>query len=47
MATIKISEDGMKVLAQNKMGEGIAAAPVPVRNRLLIRGEKHLYCLGQ
>jgi hypothetical protein len=28
------------------MGERIAAAPVPVRNKLLIRGVDHLFCLG-
>jgi outer membrane protein assembly factor BamB len=39
-------EGGFKVLAENRMGERIIASPVPVSNRLLIRGEKHLFCAG-
>lgn len=35
-----------KVLSENKMGEPVIASPVPVANRLLIRGEKHLYCIA-
>jgi outer membrane protein assembly factor BamB len=35
-----------EVLARNEMGERIIAAPVPVSGRLLIRGEKHLFCAG-
>lgn len=34
-----------EVLSENDMGERIIAAPVPVNNRLLLRGEKHLFCL--
>ena len=33
-------------LAQNEMGEQIIASPVPVNNRLFLRGEKHLFCVG-
>jgi hypothetical protein len=29
------------------MGERIIAAPVPVGNRLLIRGHNHLFCIGK
>jgi outer membrane protein assembly factor BamB len=39
--------DGFKFLAENNMGERVIASPVPVANRLLIRGEKHLFCLGE
>lgn len=46
VAVVKIAEDGMEVLSQNEMGELVAAAPVPVRDRLLIRGVDHLFCLG-
>jgi predicted membrane chloride channel (bestrophin family) len=28
------------------MGERIIASPVPVAGRLLLRGEKHLFCVG-
>lgn len=37
-------EGGFKVLSENEFGERIIAAPVPVGGRLLIRGEKNLYC---
>ena len=43
--TVKISDKGMEVLAQNDMGERVAAAPVPINNKLLIRGVEHLFCL--
>jgi outer membrane protein assembly factor BamB len=46
VAVVKVSGSGMELLSQNEMGERIAAAPVPVRNQLLIRGVDHLFCLG-
>jgi outer membrane protein assembly factor BamB len=39
-------EGEFKVLAENRMEERIIASPVPVSGRLLIRGEKHLFCVG-
>ena len=38
--------DKFELLAANDMGEPIIASPVPVANRLLIRGEKHLFCIS-
>lgn len=35
-----------EVLSENKMGEPVIASPVPVGNRLLIRGEKNLFCIA-
>ena len=46
VAVVKVSATGMEVLAQNEMGEPIVAAPVPVNDRLLIRGAQHLFCFG-
>ena len=40
-------EGEFKVLAENRMEEQIIASPVPVSNRLLLRGEKHLFCVGE
>ena len=37
---------GFKVLAQNQMGERMIASPVPVAGRLLLRGERHLFCVA-
>lgn len=38
--------DGFKLLSENDMGERVIASPVPVGNRLLIRGEQHLTCIS-
>ena len=39
-------EGKFEVLAENNMGERIIAAPVAVSNRLLLRGDNHLFCVG-
>lgn len=51
-----VREDGMmfvarvdgkfELLAENNMGERIIATPVLLGNRMLVRGEKNLFCLG-
>jgi outer membrane protein assembly factor BamB len=46
VAVVKVGDAGMEVLSENAMGERLAAAPVPVRDKLLIRGVDHLFCLG-
>lgn len=35
-----------EVISEVKLGERIIASPVPMENRLLIRGERHLFCFG-
>jgi hypothetical protein len=35
-----------KILSENPMGEKIIASPVPVSNRLLLRGEDSLFLVG-
>lgn len=40
-------EGEFSFLGENIMHERIIASPVPVANRLLIRGEKHLFCIGE
>ena len=39
-------EGGFKILSENPMGERIIAAPVPVANHILIRGERTLFCIA-
>jgi len=39
-------EEKFEFLAENDLGESVIASPVPVGNRLFIRGEKHLFCIG-
>jgi len=44
-----VKGDKFEVLSENNMGESVIGSPVPVpgTNRLLLRGEKHLFCLGE
>ena len=46
--TVAVVEDGpeLKVVAGNDMGEGIDATPAAAGDQLFIRGERHLFCLG-
>jgi hypothetical protein len=37
---------GFKYLGKYDMGERVIASPVPVNDRILIRGEKNLLCFG-
>ncbi len=39
-------EDNFELIAENNMQESVIASPVPVANRLFIRGERHLFCVG-
>ena len=39
-------EDGFELLSENPMGERIVASPVPAANRLLLRGDQHLFCVA-
>jgi outer membrane protein assembly factor BamB len=38
-------QDGFELVSEIPMGERIIASPVPVANRLLIRGDDHLFCV--
>ena len=40
------AEGEFRVLAENHMDEPVIATPVPVSGRLLIRGERNLFCIG-
>jgi hypothetical protein len=39
-------EGPFEVLAENDLGERVIASPVPVSGRLLLRGEKNLFCVA-
>lgn len=43
----KISDAGFDVLSINDMGERLASSPVAVADKLLIRGDTHLFCVGK
>lgn len=38
-------EKAFELLSENAMGERIVASPVAAANRLLLRGDKHLFCV--
>ncbi|MCG8653620.1 MAG: PQQ-binding-like beta-propeller repeat protein [Pirellulales bacterium] len=40
-----VADGKFELLSENDMQEPVIGSPVPVENRLLIRGEKHLFCL--
>lgn len=42
----QVSDSGYKELAANDMGERIIAIPVPIRGKLLLRGDEHLFCIA-
>jgi hypothetical protein len=39
--------NGFKFLTENVMQERLVASPVPINGQLLIRGEEHLYLIGE
>jgi outer membrane protein assembly factor BamB len=41
-----VAGGNFKLLAENAMGESVIASPVPLANRVLLRGEKHLFCVA-
>ena len=41
-----IADNKFELLSENSMGESVIGSPVPAVNRLLIRGEKHLFCIA-
>ena len=46
LTVVQVGDEGMEVLSQNDMGERLAATPVPVNGKLLVRGREHLFCIG-
>lgn len=42
----EVSDAGFKLLSENNMRESVIGSPVPVGNRLFLRGDKHLFCYG-
>ena len=43
----QVGPTGLQVLNQTRFDDVFVATPVLVRDRLLLRGEKHLYCVGK
>ena len=43
----EISDNGIKLITQTKFDDNFVATPVLVKDKLLLRGTKYLYCIGQ
>jgi len=43
----EVTSNGMQVLNQTKFDDNFVASPVLVQNRILLRGDKNLYCIGE
>lgn len=41
-----VANDKFELLSENNMEESVIGSPVPANNRILIRGEKHLFCIA-
>jgi outer membrane protein assembly factor BamB len=41
------AEAEFKLLAENSIGEAVSSSPAVADNRLFIRGEQHLFCIGK
>ena len=41
-----VANDKFELLSENTMAESVIGSPVPAANCLLIRGEKHLFCVA-
>ena len=42
----RLTDKKLELLSENNMAESIISSPIPFSNRLLIRGEKHLFCVA-
>ena len=42
-----VTDDGLKDVKESALGEGVIASLALVNNRLLIRGDTHLFCVGK
>jgi len=38
-----VAHDKFELLSENVMAESVIGSPIPAGDRILIRGEKHLY----
>lgn len=44
--TVRLEDDGFELLGENDMGEPLIATPVPIDDKLIIRGSQHLFCIA-
>ena len=41
-----LANDKFEIISENTMGESVIGSPVPISNKILIRGVKHLFCFA-
>jgi outer membrane protein assembly factor BamB len=41
-----VADDKFELLSENNMAESVIGSPIPAANRILIRGERHLFCVS-
>jgi len=46
MFVADISKGKLNVLSEHELGESVIGSPIPIGDRILVRGEKHLFCFG-
>ena len=44
--TLKIADDGVKEESVDELGESVIGSPIVFGKRILVRGQKHLFCFG-
>lgn len=47
MFVADISGGSLNVLSEHKLKESVIGSPIPLGNKILVRGEKHLFCFGE
>ena len=47
VVVVSRAAEGLELLSENDLEERLIASPVPVANRLLLRGERHLFCIAE
>ena len=46
IVTAKLGEAGLEDIKLNELGEGVIASPAVADGKLLIRGDRSLFCFG-
>ena len=44
--TIKVGDGKFELGSTNDLGESVIGSPIVLGNRVIVRGEKHLFCFG-
>jgi hypothetical protein len=42
----RLNDQGIEILSANEMEQSVISSPVPMNGKILIRGEKDLFCFS-